>query len=141
MIKSISFKKIHKNLVEAKTCTKFLYRRQFRTNFCLHQIFMYFLKKWTFVVTKKCYNSNTIKINSFYLYCSNNGCSMTSSASSASTTSNHATSSLPCPTCIAFSDHCCQQENGLILFDEFIEANMHCCVWEQRLSDALASLR
>ena len=51
------------------------------------------------------------------------------------------TSPLTCPTCIAFSDQCCQHENGLSLFQEFIEANIHCCVWEQRLSDALASLR
>ena len=50
-------------------------------------------------------------------------------------------SPLTCPTCIAFSDQCCQNENGLSLFQEFIEANIHCCVWEQRLSDALASLR
>ena len=52
-----------------------------------------------------------------------------------------ASSPLTCPTCIAFSDQCCQHENGLSLFQEFIEANIHCCVWEQRLSDALASLR
>ena len=58
-------------------------------------------------------------------------------ASSASPTQ----SPLTCPTCIAFSDQCCQHENGLSLFQEFIEANIHCCVWEQRLSDVLASLR
>ena len=79
----------------------------------------------------------------------NNGCSplssgstsSTSTTSAASAASNSGATSLTCPTCIAFSDHCCQQENGMILFQEFIEANIHCCVWEQRLSDALASLR
>ena len=78
-----------------------------------------------------------------------NGCSPLSSGSTSSTSTTSAasgsnssgTTSLTCPTCIAFSDHCCQQENGMILFQEFIEANIHCCVWEQRLSDALASLR
>ena len=69
----------------------------------------------------------------------NNGCSLSSSTTSSTSTTS--ASSLTCPTCIAFSDHCCQQENGMILFQEFIEANIHCCVWEQRLSDALASLR
>ena len=48
---------------------------------------------------------------------------------------------LSCPTCIAFSDHCCQHENGIVLFREFIEANLHCCLWDQKLADALASLR
>ena len=46
-----------------------------------------------------------------------------------------------CPTCIAFSDHCCQEDNGYRLFEEFIEANLHYCVWDQSSSDALYSLR
>lgn len=46
-----------------------------------------------------------------------------------------------CPTCIAFSDRCCQEDNGYRLFEEFIEANLHYCVWDQSSSDALYSLR
>lgn len=46
-----------------------------------------------------------------------------------------------CPTCIAFSDHCCQEDNGNRLFQEFIDANLHYCVWDQNSSDALYSLR
>lgn len=50
-------------------------------------------------------------------------------------------SSSNCPTCIAFSDHCCQEDNGNRLFQEFIEANLHYCMWDQNSSDALYSLR
>ena len=46
-----------------------------------------------------------------------------------------------CPTCIAFSDRCCQDDSGKGLFEEFIEANLHYCVWDQASSDALNSLR
>ena len=46
-----------------------------------------------------------------------------------------------CPTCIAFSDRCCQENNGNRIFQEFIEANLHYCVWDQNSSDALYSLR
>ena len=49
--------------------------------------------------------------------------------------------SLTCPTCIAFSDQCCQRESGMQLFREFIEANLHYGVWDQASSDALSSLR
>ena len=68
--------------------------------------------------------------------------SRTSSGSSGSNGEYSATASatLMCPTCVAFSDHCCQQESGLQIFQEFLEANAgH--YWDTRLSDALASLR
>ncbi len=61
-----------------------------------------------------------------------------SASSSSSGSSNH---SLNCPTCIAFNDQCCQMENGIQLFHEFLEANLHCSVWDQKLSDALSHLR
>ena len=57
-----------------------------------------------------------------------------------SVSSRDSNSSL-CPTCIAFSDHCCQRDNGSLLFHEFIEANLHYCLWDQKLADALQSLR
>lgn len=64
--------------------------------------------------------------------------SRTSSGSSNSNGDCSAT--LMCPTCVAFSDHCCQQESGLQIFQEFLEANAgH--YWDARLSEALASLR
>ena len=50
-------------------------------------------------------------------------------------------SSLMCPTCVAFSDSCCQQENGFALFREFLEANTGNNYWDAKLSEALASLR
>ena len=46
-----------------------------------------------------------------------------------------------CPTCIAFSDRCCQEDPGKNLFDDFIEANLHYGVWFLNSSDALNSLR
>ena len=46
-----------------------------------------------------------------------------------------------CPTCVAFNDgQCCQNDNGLSLFQEFRMANIH-CYWDGKLSDAIASLR
>ena len=66
--------------------------------------------------------------------------SRTSSGSSGSNGDGAASATLMCPTCVAFSDHCCQQESGLQIFQEFLEANAgH--YWDARLSDALASLR
>lgn len=67
--------------------------------------------------------------------------SSSASSSSSSSGSSSSSSMITCPTCIAFSDQCCQQESGMVLFHEFIEANLHCCVWDQKLSDALANLR
>ena len=65
--------------------------------------------------------------------------SRTSSGSSGSN-GEFSGATLMCPTCVAFSDHCCQQESGLQIFQEFLEANAgH--YWEARLSEALASLR
>ena len=66
--------------------------------------------------------------------------SRTSSGSSGSNGDCAASATLMCPTCVAFSDHCCQQESGLQIFQEFLEANAgH--YWDARLSEALASLR
>ena len=45
-----------------------------------------------------------------------------------------------CPTCIAFSDQCCQLEAGMVLFHEFLEANLQ-WFWDAKLSEALGSLR
>jgi hypothetical protein len=45
-----------------------------------------------------------------------------------------------CPTCVAFSDHCCQQESGMQIFHEFLEANL-VNYWDAKLTEALASLR
>ena len=62
-------------------------------------------------------------------------------SSTASSNQSSATSStLVCPTCIAFSDTCCQMDNGGEIFQDFIEANLH-CYWDVKLSEALASLR
>ncbi len=64
------------------------------------------------------------------------------SGSSASSTSSRSSAGLnSCPTCVPFSDSCCQTENGAQIFQEFLEANLHCSVWDQKLSDALSSLR
>ena len=62
-LKSIIYKNRHKNLVEAKICIC-IYEiapcfstetgGQFRTNFCLHQFFMYFLIKMVFKRKNKC---------------------------------------------------------------------------------------
>ena len=66
--------------------------------------------------------------------------SRTSSGSSNSNGDCSGAATLMCPTCVAFSDHCCQQESGLQIFQEFLEANAgH--YWDARLSEALASLR
>lgn len=46
----------------------------------------------------------------------------------------------PCPTCIAFSDQCCQTDNGMLLYQEFLEINLQ-CYWDAKLSEALANLR
>ena len=53
---------------------------------------------------------------------------------------NGGSNDLSCPTCIAFSDHCCQNERGLDLFREFQDMNLQ-CYWDARLSEAVASLR
>ena len=46
-----------------------------------------------------------------------------------------------CPTCVAFNDgQCCQNDNGLSIFQEFRMANNH-CYWDGKLSEAIASLR
>ena len=46
-----------------------------------------------------------------------------------------------CPTCVAFNDgQCCQNDSGLSIFQEFRMANIH-CYWDGKLSDAVASLR
>ena len=47
---------------------------------------------------------------------------------------------LNCPTCIAFSDNCCQGESGLQLFQEFQDINLQ-CYWDAKLSEAIANLR
>ena len=78
-----------------------------------------------------------------------------SGSNSPNTFSNHSSLSSPspsssplptsltnnCPTCVAFNDgQCCQNDNGLSLFQEFRMANIH-CYWDGKLSDAIASLR
>ena len=46
-----------------------------------------------------------------------------------------------CPTCVAFNDgKCCQNDSGLSIFQEFRTANMH-CYWDVKLSEAIANLR
>ena len=45
-----------------------------------------------------------------------------------------------CPTCVAFSDQCCQMENGQDLFNEFIDVNLQ-CYWDAKFSEALSNLR
>ena len=48
---------------------------------------------------------------------------------------------LECPTCAAFSDHCCQNENGFLMFHDFKLANSNCSSWDQRMAEAISSLR
>eukprot|EP00095_Tigriopus_kingsejongensis_P006000 maker-scaffold505_size153196-snap-gene-0.19 protein:Tk06000 transcript:maker-scaffold505_size153196-snap-gene-0.19-mRNA-1 annotation:"AGAP006598-PA" len=78
-----------------------------------------------------------------------NGSSSSSSSSSSSRNGRHSSGSgrssvmsdvPPCPTCIAFSDQCCQQESGLLLYQEFLEINLQ-CYWDAKLSEALTNLR
>ena len=45
-----------------------------------------------------------------------------------------------CPTCAPFTDHCCQNENGLNLFQDFKLANSN-CYWDQKLADGINGLR
>ena len=46
-----------------------------------------------------------------------------------------------CPTCVAFNDgQCCQNDNGLCIFQEFRAVNLH-CYWDMKLSEAIANLR
>lgn len=71
--------------------------------------------------------------------------SLSSSGSSSSSNSGGRNSSnndfMPvCPTCIAFSDQCCQLEAGMVLFHEFLETNLQ-GFWDAKLSEALVSLR
>ena len=68
------------------------------------------------------------------------GSSSSDGRGSSSGDSASSSASISCPTCIAFSDQCCQAESGLELFTEFVEINLQ-CYWDARLSDALNSLR
>ena len=78
--------------------------------------------------------SGSISPNAF-----SNSSSMSSPSPSSSPLPTNSTSS--CPTCIAFNDgQCCQNENGMTLFQEFKHANIH-CYWDAKLSDAIANLR
>ena len=46
-----------------------------------------------------------------------------------------------CPTCVAFNNgKCCQNDNGLSIFQDFRGANMN-CYWDGKLSDAIANLK
>ena len=65
-----------------------------------------------------------------------------SSNSSETTSSSSANSGrdYPCPTCVAFSDQCCQMDNGGELYQEFLELNLQ-CNWEAKIVEALGSLR
>ena len=49
---------------------------------------------------------------------------------------------LNCPTCVAFSDRCCQSEpsTGQELFREFVKINLD-CYWDASLAEALNTLR
>ena len=78
--------------------------------------------------------SGSISPNTF-----SNHSSLSSPSPSSSPLPTNLTSN--CPTCVAFNDgHCCQNDNGLSLFQEFRMANIH-CYWDGKLSDAIASLR
>ena len=78
--------------------------------------------------------SGSISPNAF-----SNHSSLSSPSPSSSPLPTNLTTS--CPTCVAFNDgQCCQNENGLSLFQEFRMANIH-CYWDGKLSDAIASLR
>ena len=57
-----------------------------------------------------------------------------------SPSSDESGGSLLCPTCVGFSDQCCQQDNGIDIFNSFIEANLN-CHWDLKLSEAISSLR
>jgi len=59
-------------------------------------------------------------------------------ASSSSSSSSSSTSA--CPTCAAFGEQCCQTENGVDLFREFVEINLQ-CYWDAKLTEALTTLR
>ena len=48
--------------------------------------------------------------------------------------------SILCPTCVGFSDQCCQQDHGFEIFHNFIEANLN-CHWDPKLLEAISSLR
>lgn len=69
-----------------------------------------------------------------------NGNGRSSSRSSGSGESASMNATFMCPTCVAFSDHCCQQESGMQIFHEFLEANL-VNYWDAKLTEALASLR
>ena len=76
-------------------------------------------------------------------YVSPNAFSNSSSISSPSPSSSPLPTTITngCPTCVAFNDgQCCQNDNGLSIFQEFRLANIH-CYWDGKLSDAIASLR
>ena len=78
--------------------------------------------------------SGSISPNTFSNHSSLSSPSPSSSPLPTSLTNN-------CPTCVAFNDgQCCQNDNGLSLFQEFRMANIH-CYWDGKLSDAIASLR
>ncbi len=67
--------------------------------------------------------------------------STSSNSSSSYNGSNVSSNNLPsCPTCIAFADQCCQLENGIELFHDFVEINLQ-CYWDSRLTEALSNLR
>ena len=88
-------------------------------------------------------NNNNISAHYDSPLSSSNGrnSSHSSGESSSSSSSNQSsTGLLVCPTCIAFSDTCCQTDNGGEIFQDFIEANLH-CYWDVKLSEALANLR
>ena len=68
-----------------------------------------------------------------------NSSSMSSPSPSASPLPSNLT--FGCPTCVAFNDgKCCQNDNGLSIFQEFRTANLH-CYWDVKLSEAIANLR
>ena len=48
--------------------------------------------------------------------------------------------SILCPTCVGFSDQCCQMDSGIDIFQAFIEANVN-CHWDLKLAEAVSSLR
>lgn len=60
--------------------------------------------------------------------------------SSPPSTSSSSVSGLTCPTCVAFSDQCCQEDNGQGLFKEFVQANLQ-SFWDVKLSEAVRALR
>uniref|UniRef100_A0A0K2T0G6 Putative LOC100650169 [Bombus terrestris] n=1 Tax=Lepeophtheirus salmonis TaxID=72036 RepID=A0A0K2T0G6_LEPSM len=46
-----------------------------------------------------------------------------------------------CPTCVAFSELCCQNESGRALFYEFLDVNTTNYLWDCKLGDAIQSMR